>query len=87
MEGFSQFTKIDIAPMPLNKDISAQVTFEQKTAPTPNDSVELSTKKEKNPQGFAKVAMFLAAAAAIVGGGTYGGVKIYDKYFQKLASA
>ncbi len=86
MEGFSQFTKIDIAPMPLNKDISAQVTFEQKTAPTPNDSVELSTKKEKNPQGFAKVAMFLAAAAAIVGGGTYGGVKIYDKYFQKLAS-
>lgn len=52
MEGFSQFTKIDIAPMPLNKDISAQVSFEQKTVPTPNEFCELSQKKEKNPQGF-----------------------------------
>lgn len=63
-----------------------KTSFSQKTAPMPNDSVELSTKGKSAEKNFLNVAAFLAAAAAVVGGGTYGGVKIYNKYFQKLAS-
>lgn len=49
--------------------------------------MELSTKKEdKNGlSAFAKVAAMLGVISVAVAGGTYGGVKVYDKFFQRLS--
>lgn len=58
-----------------------------KTSPIPDDILELSSKKENKPQGLGKVAAMLAALSLVVAGGTLGGVKIYDRYFQKLAKS
>ncbi len=53
----------------------------------PADSVEISTNNKKpKKKCWLNVAGMLSAAAAVVGGATFGGVKIYEKYFQKLAS-
>lgn len=57
-----------------------------KTAPMANDTVEISSKKQDKKTGFGKVAAMLAALTVVIAGGTFGGVKLYDKYFQKLAS-
>ena len=58
-----------------------------KTSPMPNDSVEISTKDDKcGTSCMLNVAGMLAVAAAAVGGITHGGIKIYENYFQKLAS-
>lgn len=58
-----------------------------KTAPIPNDVVEISSGKNKDSKSsFGKVAALLASLSVIIGAGTFGGVKIYDRYFQKLAS-
>lgn len=57
-----------------------------KTAPIPNDTVEISSKKQDSQSSFEKVAAMLGILAVAAGGGTFGGVKIFDKYFNKLAS-
>lgn len=57
-----------------------------KTEPMPQDSVEISNKKNtEGANGFGKIAGVLAGLALLVGAGTLGGVKLYDKYFQRLA--
>lgn len=57
-----------------------------KTAPIPNDTVEISAKKQDSQSSFGKVAAMLGILAVVAGGGTLGGVKIFDRYFNKLAS-
>lgn len=59
-----------------------------KTEPIPADSVEISAKKqgEKTKKaGAGEVAAFLGAISVAVAGATFGGIKFYDKFFQKLA--
>ena len=56
-----------------------------KTNPIPYDSVDLSTKKNEKSTGFVNVVALLAGLSLVVAGGTFGGVKLYDKYFHKLA--
>uniref|UniRef100_UPI004029A38D hypothetical protein n=1 Tax=Candidatus Scatousia sp. TaxID=3085663 RepID=UPI004029A38D len=55
-----------------------------KTAPLPNDSVELSSKKEKSSSDFGKIAAMLGMISLAVAGATFGGIKVFDNYFQKL---
>ncbi len=57
-----------------------------KTAPIPNDTVEISSKKQDGQSSFGKVAAMLGILAVVAGGGTFGGVRIFDKYFNKLSS-
>lgn len=78
--------KNNIAPSSGNV---SQPAVNTKLPDLPNDSVTLSSQtqreKEKDKNGFLKVAAMLGLIAAAAGGGTYGSVKIYDKYFNKLA--
>lgn len=55
-----------------------------KTAPLPNDSVELSSKKENKSSDFGKIAAMLGMISLAVAGATFGGIKVFDRYFQKL---
>ena len=57
-----------------------------KTAPIPNDTIEISSKKQDGQSSFGKVAAMLGILAVVAGGGTFGGVRIFDKYFNKLSS-
>lgn len=87
MEGFTDVAKIQIKQTALPKQDGLKNSAPVKTEPVPNDSVELSTKKEdKNGlSAFAKVAAMLGVISVAVAGGTYGGVKLYDKFFQRLS--
>ena len=87
MEGFTDVAKIQIKQTALPKQDGLKNSAPVKTEPVPNDSVELSTKKEdKNGlSAFAKVAAMLGVISVAVAGGTYGGVKVYDKFFQRLS--
>ena len=58
-----------------------------KTAPIPNDSVEINSKTNKcDTSCLLKIAGILALGAAAVGGIIHGGIKIYENNFKKLAS-
>ena len=64
---------------------NSQVPY--KTAPIPNDSVEISSKTNKcDTSCLLRVAGMLALTAAAVGGITHGGIKLYENNFKKLAS-
>ncbi len=89
METGTEISQVNKTNLPQKVQPSAEKTpvAQPKTAPLPNDVVEISTGKNKDPQSsFGKVAALLASLSVIIGAGTFGGVKIYDRYFQKLAS-
>ncbi len=84
MEGISDVTQLK------NNNFSIQgngksSSIPAKTVPMPSDSVELSNKKIEKSTGFGNVVALLAGLSLVVAGGTFGGVKLYDKYFHKLA--
>ncbi len=85
MEGISDVTKIQndnkLSAQGNGKPLSVPV----KTEPMPYDSVELSTKNNGDSKGFGNVVALLAGLSVLIGAGTLGGVKLYDRYFQKLA--
>ena len=89
METGTEISQVNKTNLPQKVQPSAEKApvAQPKTAPLPNDVVEISTGKNKDPQSsFGKVAALLASLSVIIGAGTFGGVKIYDRYFQKLAS-
>lgn len=85
MEGISDVNKIQndnkLSVQENGKPLSVPV----KTEPMPYDSVELSTKNKGESKGFGSVVALLAGLSVLIGAGTFGGVKLYDKYFQKLS--
>ena len=56
-----------------------------KTEPVLEDKIELSTNSGQNKSSFIETAGILFAGAALLGGCTAIGMKINEKYFQKLA--
>lgn len=79
----------EISYIPNNKQVvfSGDKQVIAKTEPLPADSVEISSKtpKGKEKGGIGSVATFLGAISVAVAGATFGGIKIYNKFFQKLA--
>ena len=58
------------------------------TNSTPSDTVEFSSKEsKKSNKGFVNVLEMLAVLMAVCSGATFGGIKIYNKYFNKLAGS
>ena len=90
MAAFSEFQSISTISNPVNKPVIQEHKAMTKIPDLPNDTVEITHEETKAPvgknNGFINVATMLTAAAAVVCAGTYGGVKLYDKFFQKLAS-
>lgn len=84
MEGISDVTQLKNNKLSVQGDGKSS-SIPVKTAPMPYDSVELSNKKNKKSTGFGNVVALLAGLSLLVAGGTFGGVKLYDRYFHKLA--
>lgn len=89
-KGFSMEGISDVNKLQNDHKLSVQgngkpLSVPAKTEPMPYDSVELSTKNNRESKGFGSVVALLAGLSVLIGAGTFGGVKLYDKYFQKLA--